>query len=558
MSRHLTDDSRELWLRRLAGAAFVCGVALVLIAPLIVTIGQGIFAPGARSAWAEYDRIAVLVQQSLLLCVGVVVLSVPLGTVVAVALQRAPIWGRQFLQGAVWVGVFVPLPVSAVAWQILLSSWLPNLSREPGTLAAWQPWQRGVLPATIVHAAAALPWVVIIISAALRTANRNLEDAARLDGGTSRIMRTVLWPQLRPALLLATFASAIVPLIEIAITDAMLVRTFAEETYTQLVSNPAGVAAAVAINLPVWFAASLVGLIVWLRLVPPANRLPLGPSAPASLLLLRPLPRIALGVLVWGVLSVGLFLPLFALIGRTFATGRYAGWVHIRRVFQLNSTTLIENLISAIGVGLLATAIALVLSWWAFRPKLSHRAARWRTIALGVLVTVTAVSPGPLIGLGLKKWIHRLLDLEDLLAAQWGTTNLPLRWLLYDGDTPLPGGWAVLVRYWPIALAIVAPVVRSVPRSLVETALLDHGRIWPAVGWPHCRAAASLAVVSVTALSLGEVSARKLVTPPQSRLYILDLFNQMHYGPEASVAAMALVQLGVIAIVLLLARRLLR
>jgi ABC-type spermidine/putrescine transport system permease subunit II len=49
--------------------------------------------------------------------------------------------------------------------------------------------------------------------------------------------------------------------------------------------------------------------------------------------------------------------------------------------------------------------------------------------------------------------------------------------------------------------------------------------------------------VGVAVLSLGEVSASKLVETPGSQSFAHDLFNQMHYGVQSRLAALCLVLL---------------
>jgi iron(III) transport system permease protein len=67
------------------------------------------------------------------------------------------------------------------------------------------------------------------------------------------------------------------------------------------------------------------------------------------------------------------------------------------------------------------------------------------------------------------------------------------------------------------------------------------------VVWPLCRGAAFRAAVAVAVLCLGEVVASKLVQPPGRQSFAQQLFNEMHYGADATVAAMSLVQIGVTA-----------
>ena len=63
--------------------------------------------------------------------------------------------------------------------------------------------------------------------------------------------------------------------------------------------------------------------------------------------------------------------------------------------------------------------------------------------------------------------------------------------------------------------------------------------------------AAPHALIGMTVLALGEVSAAKLVVPAGYKSFILELFAQMHYGAEATVAALAVAQVAVTAAVVL-------
>ena len=83
-----------------------------------------------------------------------------------------------------------------------------------------------------------------------------------LAGGTRAELRWVLWPRVRTAAVAATCWIAVQALTEVTVTDLMMVRTFTEEVYYQLVGNPVGVSAAVAVTLPVWLGSAAVA--VWL------------------------------------------------------------------------------------------------------------------------------------------------------------------------------------------------------------------------------------------------------------------------------------------------------
>lgn len=158
--------------------------------------------------------------------------------------------------------------------------------------------------------------------------------------------------------------------------------------------------------------------------------------------------------------------------------------------------------------------------------------------------------------MGLKELISLLLSLEEFVLRSLGLSLdfPPFRSALYDQPSPLPGIWACAIRFFPVAVAILYPVVRSIPKELHEAATLDGVNPWQYVGWPMLRRAIGVTAVAVAVLSLGEVSASKLVVPPHLNVYVLDLFNQMHYGTESGVAAMCLVQVAITGIAVAVGR----
>lgn len=497
--------------------------AFVFVAPLACVGWEVVRTPAAWGAWRETDRVRPLAANTLLLAAMAAAIAVPLGTLLGVATERA---GGRTVGGLLRLALFVPLPVYAVAWQVVLGSWLPPLSRPPGEVA-WRPWTQGLVPAAWVHGMAAVPWVAWIVAAGLRHTDRNLEDEATMTGGPRTLFRRVLLPRVALATAAAAGFVAAQTATEIAVTDAMLVRTFAEEVYTQLVADPAGVAAAVAVTVPVWLAA---GGVAGLLARPLANRFfPAESAAPG-----RSLPASRwLTVAAWAVATLTAVVPLAALVwqaGRT-ATGWTPGnlGTQVERVVSLSGVTLAAGVLSAALAGGLTAGLAAWFCW-------ANRDRPGRVVAVAVALALT---PGPLVGFGLKELIGHLLTLEAFALRTLGLSPdfPPVRSALYDQPSPLPGVWAAVVRFFPVAVAILFPAVRVIPKELHEAAALDGVSGWRYVGWPLLRNAVTAAAVAVGVLSLGEVSASKLVAPPHLGVFVLDLFNQMHYGTEATVAA---------------------
>ncbi|HUR53751.1 MAG TPA: hypothetical protein VMZ71_06450 [Gemmataceae bacterium] len=499
-------------------------LAALVVLPLTLPLLELARHPSGFRSLLEAGRQTSLLANTVALALGAVLLAVPAGTVAAVVLERGRVVGATWVRGAVVVGVFVPLPVCAAAWQAVFGG---GLLPDSG---GWRPWRQGLLPAIWVHAVAGVPWVVGFVTLALRTTDRRLEDDALLAGGPRAVVRWVLLPRVAVAAVAGGCWVAVQAFAEVAVTDVMMVRTFAEEVYFQLVGNPDGVPAAVAVTLPVWVFAAGAAACVFRR----ADRVSVhdvGSEPPRPIEFGRGRNAVATVVLWLGVL-VFVGVPLTALVAKI------GSFSHFLRTARAHGGTLADSFLWSAVAGVIAAAFAV----WAC----------WR-VRGGVLLGVAAVAwltPAPLVGLGLKQAIDILLSLEDIVLAALGIAPSfpPLRSALYDQPSPLPGIWAAVVRFFPIAVAVVWPVARRVPRELLDSAALDGGprAQWRGVFWPRVRPAAVRAAVVVAVLSLGEIVAGKLVQPPGRQSFVQELFNAMHYGADATVAAMCVLQLVVI------------
>ena len=520
-------------------AFFVFG----LLAPLACALCGSFRETGIWRVGFEYERIARLAGQSTLLAVLTMLLALPIGTWIAVALELGLPRGTTALRCAIFAMLFVPLPVQAVAWQVVLGSWIPPLTSGPGQIA-WRPWNEGLLPAAWVHGWAAVPWVAAIAIVSLRAVDPALEDQARMDGGPRFVLRRVFVPRLVLALAAAGGWIAAQTFTEIAVTDTMMVRTFAEEIYARIVGDPAGVGAAVAVTVPIWLltgtlAAAIVRQIDR-RFWPPESTSPERRQRPVVG------SRFALPILILLVI-----VPLLALVWKAGLSG--GGWSvvnllsQIRRTFLVSGTTFPANLLAALATGLATAWLANRFCWWL-------RDCNNRFVALVVML---AFAPGPIVGLGLKEWIDWLLTFEEKLLRGVGVPLAfpPLRSLLYDQPSPLPGAWACAIRFFPVAVAIQLPAIRAIPKELLELAVLDGRDPEKVVGRPLTGGAMKLGAAAVAALSIGEIGASKLVVPPQWPVAAFDLFNQMHYGTESGVAALALVQTALVLIPVALGAR---
>ncbi len=160
---------------------------------------------------------------------GVVGLSLLVGVPLAILLARTDAWGRRAAAWLLTVLMLLPLYLQAAGWQagFGLQGWFTLRSGGHALL-------QGYAAAIWIHAAAAIPWVVVIVGLGLRLAEPELEELAALDFPPLGVLTRVTLRRAAPAIAVAGIWVALVTAGEMTVTNLFLVRTYAEEIYTQI------------------------------------------------------------------------------------------------------------------------------------------------------------------------------------------------------------------------------------------------------------------------------------------------------------------------------------
>ncbi len=130
--------------------------------------------------------------------------SVVLGVLAATGLNRAEFKGKEYLMGVMVSPLIVPLVVMAV-----------------GIYGVFAPWglTGSALGIALSHTVRALPYVIINVSAAYQTLDRNLEWAARSLGASAlQTFRQVTFPLIKPGIIGGAFFAFIVSYDEIVLS----------------------------------------------------------------------------------------------------------------------------------------------------------------------------------------------------------------------------------------------------------------------------------------------------------------------------------------------------
>jgi len=377
--------------------------------------------------------------------------------------------------------------------------------------------QRSVLALGMVHGLAHLPLVVLLGGLAISRVPRGLEEAAIVEGASlPQVLYKVTLRGALPGFLAAALLTTLWVTGDYSASDTLLVRTFAEEVYTQFAMH-ARVAEPTLVSLP---QAVLIGTVLWCS----RN---LFFSADGAFAASGITKRFSLGGARYPLSALCVLLtllvggaPIVVLAGKLDPD---RGLDHFVRVFLPELQT---SLWTSLLAGACCSLLAVGLAWYAVRSKF------WRFVVSAYAVLVLATPP-PVLGIGL---IH-LLNRPDWRGAIY--------------DSPLTLVVAYTIRFLPLAVLVLVPAIRSVSRDWESSARVDGCtklQVWARVLLPLCLPAMLVAFFLVTALSLGEVPCSLLVTPPGYQTVGARFFSLIHYGLQGEAAALCLLAVGMILI----------
>ncbi|WP_328396628.1 sugar ABC transporter permease [Streptomyces sp. NBC_00390] len=166
---------------------------------------------GDGEFWAVVIRTVVFAA-------GAVILTMVLGMLIALLLQRVSGWVKTLINIALVASWGMPIIVATAIFKWLFDTdygvlnWL--LSRLPGVDMSGHNWfasgPQGLAVIMLLVVWGAVPFIVITLSAGLTQVPKELEEAARLDGaGSWGVFRYVTLPVLKPIIVMLTTLSLI-------------------------------------------------------------------------------------------------------------------------------------------------------------------------------------------------------------------------------------------------------------------------------------------------------------------------------------------------------------
>jgi iron(III) transport system permease protein len=405
---------------------------------------------------------------SLVIAVGMVVIAVPFGGILAFLMVRTDLPGRAWIEPMLLIPVFVSPMVLAFGYVVAVgpvgfySVWVKDII---GTV----PWNIYSLASiAIIAGLTHVPHVYLYSSAALKSLGSDVEEAARIAGATPfQVAKDVSLPMVMPALL---FSGVLVFFLGFEIFGLALVLGDPEghlvlATYLYKLTNKLGtpsyhLMAAVAVCI---IAITFPLVLLQRLLLKQANKF-IAVKGKAGRQ--RPLPLgawrwVAAGVLfTW--LAVTIVIPLSGIVLRAFVNNWGEG-VILSEVLTLDAFRsiweqphLIRGVFNTLAIGVIGGGIA-VICYTAIGLATHRKPDGWSRL-VDYMVLVPRAVPGLLAGLAFF-WVFLffppLKDLRTTLVSVWIAYSVV--WLAYG------------MRLISSALLQVGPELEEAARSAGAT-----------------------------------------------------------------------------------------
>ena len=310
-------------------------------------------------------------------------LAMPAGIVLAVLLFRTDIWGRRGLLAILALAAFVPMPLHATAWLGALG----NAGRMQAL--GVRPILVGRFGAAVVHALAALPWVVLLAGVGLRAVEPELEESALLDFGPARVLARITLRRAIGAIAAAGLAVAVLTAGDMTVADLLQVRTYAEEAYVQFILGR-GLADAAIVALPPLLVLG-IAIILAGRALSRLDPARLATASARARTWRLGHWRVPAGVLLTLIVGNALAFPLYALIWRAGRVGGRAtlgqppswSWPGLAGTLRFAAAEIVEPLGASLVWSSMAATVAVGLAFglaWVGRgsaPGDGRCSARW-------------------------------------------------------------------------------------------------------------------------------------------------------------------------------------
>jgi iron(III) transport system permease protein len=447
--------------------------ALFILAPAGLIVWQSFLTDAffnARAAFTASTYAFVLtdpgfwdaLRNTLILSVGMVVIAVPLGSLLAFLMVRTDLPGRRWIEPAIFLPLFMSPMVLAFGYIVSIGPsgfWSVWWENHFGA-AFWNVYSMPIL--VLVVALTHVPHIYIYVATALRTVPSDLEEAARVAGASpvevaAKVTLPLVWPSIAVSAVLVAFLGFELfglPYV-LGDQDGRLVLATYLYKFNTLLGRPAYQLMAVVVIFIMLVTLPLV--LLQRRMLRSAQRYATigGKAARLHLVPLGPWKWVALaGILIW--LYAVVVLPLSGVALRSFVT-TWGPLVSLRDVLTLDNYHKLADLplirrsiVNTLTIAFVGGFASLCV--YALIGLASHRTQQRGVRLLDFLVLLPRAMPGIVAGLVIF-WLFLFLPpLKPFVAS-------------------LAAMWVAYTLVWlPFGLRLVSNSFGQVGRELEEAA----------------------------------------------------------------------------------------
>jgi iron(III) transport system permease protein len=483
-----------------AVAAFV----LFCLVPFGYMVGVWLIDP-TRQASVYRDLLLDSRQRGLLLNTALL----GIGTALTATLVGVPL-------GVALARVSLPLKATMrilLTAPALLPSYIVGLA---GLSISQAGWMQSLPAAVVVLTVVFYPLSMLMTEAAVRGIEPRLEEAASLTAAPGRVLSRITLPLVLPSILAAALVVFVLAISDFGVPALFRVPVFTTEIFTAFAALYDS-ARATALAVPLLLL-TLVVAVISVRLAGDrfvVTRRGLAGGELQSFERWRPGFVGALTAVVFCALA----LPV-AVLARE--ARHISSWIS---VIDGSGDAIRNSLVLAASGATLVCVLAFGLG---YARTLASRSVG--VVADGVFIVMFAV-PGTIAGVALIELWNR----GGVAGAVYATNVIFL--LVY------------LAKLTPLAALAVAASLRQIPASHLEAAAVSGAgwsRTMTRIVLPQIRLGLLAAWVIVFTLAFGELGASVLVTPPGESTLPIRIYTLIANTPPSQVAALALLQVGVI------------
>jgi iron(III) transport system permease protein len=496
------------------------GLFIILcVLPIVYMLGLSFLDTAGNFSTDNYRRLLAesrqrgLLLNSVLLAAGASIFATAIGLPLGLLLARTEIPAKRFLRLLLIAPLALPPYILALAWiYIGGSAGLVTHMLGRDVISAWTYSLPG---AVIVLGFSFFPLSMLATEAAARRVDGHLEEAALLVARPRLVLWRITLPLIAPSIAAAALIIFVLAISEFGVPALLRVPVFTTEiftTFSALYDFGGATALAVPLLALILIVAATVKLITGERLLTTRRSLHAGLSINPG----------GWRVPLLGSMFIIAVLAISPLLVLTFEIGRFERIISAIK----SSTASITNslLLAAIGATLIV-GLSVLLGYGRSRASSSLR----NLADLTFIVVFTA--PSTVIGVG--------------LIGLWNRPGIPGE--VYTSSAIIV--IAYLARFVPVAALILAASVRQVPSSFEEAAEVAGAgwpRIFARIIIPQIRTGIVAAWVISFIFAFGELGATVLVAPPGESTLPVHIYTMIANAPSGQVAALALMQAGIV------------